>query len=95
MVTIVIDQLLSECAMFKHICIENNKKLYTSAGKYDDQLQFKAIIKVSIVSNLERFIDNSAMSPGSPTIVNIAVQENHSVYLSKFWMAKRKMMSDG
>ena len=48
---------------------ENIKKLYTSAVKYDDQLQFKAIIEASMVSNPERFTDNSPISPGPPMMI--------------------------
>ena len=45
-----------------------HKKLYTSAGKCDDQLQFKAIIEVSMVSTPETFTDNITMSPIPPMI---------------------------
>ena len=41
MVIIGIYQSLSNFAMYEHRCLENIKKLYTSAGKYDSQLQFK------------------------------------------------------
>ena len=44
MVTIVIDQLLSNCEKYEHRFLENINKLYTSSGKCDDQIQFKAII---------------------------------------------------
>ena len=69
MVTIGIDQPLRNCAMYKHIWQENINKLYTSAGKYNDQLQFKAVIEVSMVSTPDIFVDNSPMSPGPPMIV--------------------------
>ena len=49
--------------------MENIKKLYISVGKYDDQLQFKAITEASTVSTPERFTDNSPISPEPPTIV--------------------------
>ena len=67
--TIVIDQFLSNCAMYEHRCVENIKKIYTSAVKCNYQLQFKAILEASIVSACERLIDNSPMSPGPPMIV--------------------------
>ena len=54
--------------MYKHICLENIKKLYTYSGKCNDQLQFKAIIEASMVSTPEIFTDNSPMSPGPPMI---------------------------
>ena len=44
MVTIGIDPLLSNNTMYKHICLENNKKLYTSSGKCDNQQHYKDII---------------------------------------------------
>ena len=61
--------------MYEHICMENIKKLYTSSGKCNDQLQFKAVIEVSIVSTTKIFIDNSKMSPGPHMIVINSVQE--------------------
>ena len=30
--------------MYEHICLENIKKLYKYAGKFDDQHQYKAVI---------------------------------------------------
>ena len=33
MVTIVVDQFLSNSAMYEHICLENVKKFYKYAGK--------------------------------------------------------------
>ena len=44
MVTIVIDQSLSNSAMYEHICLENIKKLYTSAEQCDDKKNYKVII---------------------------------------------------
>ena len=55
--------------MYKHRCLENINKLYTSTGKYDDQLQFKSILEASMFSTPERFTDNSPMSPRPPMIV--------------------------
>ena len=69
MVTIVIEPLLSNCEMYKHRYLENIKKLYTSAGKRDDQLQFKAILETSMVSTSEIFTDNSPMSPVPSMII--------------------------
>ena len=61
MVTIGIDQSLSNNSMYEHICLENIKKLYTSAGKFYDQQQFKAIIESQMISTPETFTDNSSM----------------------------------
>ena len=68
MVTIRFDQLLSSCEMYEHGCLEIINKLYKSTGKYNDKLQFKAIIEVSMVSNNERCTNNSTMLPG-PTMI--------------------------
>ena len=43
-VTIEIYQLLSNSTMYKHICLENIKKLYTSSVKCDNQQHYKDII---------------------------------------------------
>ena len=69
MVTIGIDQLLSNCAMYEHRFPGKLKKLYTSASKFYDQLRFKAILRASMVSTTDIFTDNSPMSPGPPIIV--------------------------
>ena len=45
MVTIVIDQSLSNSAMYEHRCLENIKKLYKSDSKCDNQQQYKAILE--------------------------------------------------
>ena len=47
----------------------NINKLYTYAGNFDNQLQFKDIIEDSIVSTPDRFTKNSPMSYGPPMIV--------------------------
>ena len=44
-VTIEIDQSLSNCEMYEHRCLKSINKLYTSSGKCDYQLQFKAILE--------------------------------------------------
>ena len=63
MVSIAIDQYLSNSAMYEHICLENINKLYKSAGKFDDQQQYKAIIEEEMVYTPVVFTDNSPMSP--------------------------------
>ena len=63
MVTIGINQYLRNCEMYKHRC-----KLYTSAGKCDDQIHFKAFIEESMVSTSDIFTDNIPMSHGPPMI---------------------------
>ena len=44
MVTIGVDKLLSNSAIYKYRCLDNVKNLYTSSGKCNDQQQYKAII---------------------------------------------------
>ena len=50
MVTIGVDQLLSNSAMYEHSFLENIKKWYKSAGKCEyHQQQYKAIIEASMI----------------------------------------------
>ena len=58
-----IDQSLSNSALYEHKCLQNVKKLYKYAGKYDNQKQLKDIIEVSTVSTPQLFTDNSPISP--------------------------------
>ena len=53
MSTIGVDQSLSNCALYGYRCLKNIKKLYQSAGKRDDQQQYKVIIVEATVSNPE------------------------------------------
>ena len=69
MVTIGAYRSLSKSAMLEHRCLENIKNLYKSAGKYDDQQQYKAIIEAAIVYTTELFTDNITMSPSQSVIV--------------------------
>ena len=64
MVTIGIDQSLSNSALYKHRCLENIKKLYKSAGKWDDQYKYRDIIESEMISTTEGFTENSLISPG-------------------------------
>ena len=57
--TIVIDQSLSNSAIFEQGCIQNINKLYQHAGNFDNQQQFKYIIEDSMVYTPEGFTDNS------------------------------------
>ena len=42
--TTVIDQYLSNNAIYEHKCLENIIKIYNQASKFDDQQKFKDII---------------------------------------------------
>ena len=55
----------------------------------DDQQQYKAILRASIVS-IPEGSGNIPMSPGPLVTVKTLVQENHSVNLLFCWMSKRK-----
>ena len=59
MVTIGIDQSLSNSTMYSHRCMENIKKLYTSAGKCDNQQQYKDNLEAAVLSTHDRFTENS------------------------------------
>ena len=69
MVTIGVELLLSNSAMYKHRCLENIKKLCKSSGKCDNQQKYKAIIEAEIFSTPQIFTDNSSMSPGPSVTV--------------------------
>ena len=51
--------------MYEYICLENINKLYTSAGKFDYQQQYKAIIEAKMFSTTEIFTSNIQMSSGT------------------------------
>ena len=94
MVTIVIDQLLSNGAMYEHICLENINKLYKSARKFDDQQQYKSVIEAKIVSIPERFTENSPISPGPyVTVKNNGVIKSLRLFTELFYV-KIKLLSN-
>ena len=71
MVTIGIDQSLSNSAFYEHRFLENINKLYKSYGKFDNQQQYKDIIEAEMISTTEIFTDNIPISPGpSVTVKN-------------------------
>ena len=49
MVTIGIYIYLSDNEFFQHICLQNINKLYKTAGKCNDQQQYKTILSLSLV----------------------------------------------
>ena len=81
--------------MYDHRFLENIKKLYKYAGKYDDQQHYKSILGSEMVSNLEGLTDNSKMSPGiyRVRVRKSLVQENHSANFLKFWTENQKLLS--
>ena len=56
LLTILIDQYLSNRALYEHIYLENIKLFYKFSSKCDDQQQYKSIIKAVMVSTLEWII---------------------------------------
>ena len=81
--------------MYEHRCLENTNKLYTSAGKYDDQLQFKAITEESMVSNPEILSYTSPMSPGTTMIVRTHSARKSICLSTEFLDVKKKLLSAG
>ena len=61
MVTIGVDQFLSNSAIYEHRCLENIKKLYKSSDKFYDQQQYKFILEEAMVLNTEGLMDSSLM----------------------------------
>ena len=68
--TLVIDQYLSNNALYEHQCLENIKKLYKQAGRCDSQQQFKHIIEDAMVFTTEVFTDGSPIYHMTSTPVN-------------------------
>ena len=90
MVTIGIDQLLSNSAMYEHRFLENIDKLYTSADKCDDQHQYKDILQAEMIYTHDIFTDNSPISP-RPHVTVKNTSEIKSLCLStKVLGAKKK-----
>ena len=48
MVTIGVDQYLSNSKMYEHRCAKNIKKLYKYSGKCDNQKHYKSIIEAAL-----------------------------------------------
>ena len=50
--------------MYEHRYLKNNKTLCISAGKCDDQQQYKATLEASMVSTPAHLYENSPISSG-------------------------------
>ena len=59
MKTIGIEQSSFTRPSFKHICMNNIKKIYQHAGKFDDQKNLKDILEAAQLSTPDGFTDNS------------------------------------
>ena len=62
MVIIDVEQSLRNSGFYGHICLGITQKLYNSAGKCDDQQQYKAILEAAMVSTPELLTNNIPMS---------------------------------
>ena len=69
MKTIGMYQLSSTRSPFKHRCMNNTRKIYQHAGKYDYQQNLKYIIDADILSTPQGFIDDSPNVPMTSTPV--------------------------
>ena len=61
MVTIGVDQLLSDSTIHEHRCMEKIKKLNKSSIECNNQQNYKVILETSMISKHEGFIENSQM----------------------------------
>ena len=76
--------------MYLHRCLENIKKLYTSAGKCNDQQQYIAINEAALVYTTQIIKNNSPISPGpSKTIRNPSARKSLRLF-TEFLDVKNK-----
>ena len=59
MKTIGIERSSFNMSNFEHRCINNIKKIYQHAGKYDDQQKIKDILEAALIYTPEGLTDNS------------------------------------
>ena len=96
MVTVGIYKLSSNSAMYEHRCLENINKLYTSAGKFNHQEQYKAILDAEMVSNTEIFIHKSPMSPvPSVTIIHTSARKTLCLFTKTIGCKKENCCPPG
>ena len=82
MVTIGVDQSLSNSAMYEHTCLKIIKKLYKYSGKLYYQQHYKSILEASGVSTPEGFTDNIPTSPSqSVTLKNPSARKSLRQFL--------------
>ena len=63
MVSIGVYKSFINSALYGHRCLKNTKNLYKTAGKCDDQNQYKTIIEAAMVSTPEGCTNYSPMTP--------------------------------
>ena len=72
--------------MYKHICLEKNKKLYKPSNKCDVQYKYKAILEAEIVSITKWFRENIPMDVGtSATMKKPSERNSPSQFLALFF----------
>ena len=64
-----VEQSLSKSDFHEYRCLENIKKLFKTTGKYEDQQQYKSMIKAALVSTPEGCTNNIPMEP-NPYVSN-------------------------
>ena len=74
MVTIGVNQSLSNSRIYEHVCLENIKILYKNYGKCDDQQHYKAILESEMVSTSEGGTVNITI----PSIQYVTVKKTSS-----------------
>ena len=63
MVAIEVDQLLSNCELYEHRCMENTNKLYKTVVKCDNKQQYMDVLVEEMLSTPEGCNVNSTMTP--------------------------------
>ena len=91
--TIGVDQYLISSEIYEHIFMENIKKIYKSAGRFDYKQQYKAIIEATPASTPEGFTENSPMPPGPYVIIKNSSARNQPVNFLQYWMSKKNCSS--
>ena len=90
MKNIGIDQSSFARSSFENRCMNNIKKIYQHAGKYDDQQNLKYILESSLLSTTEGVTDNSPNVHMASKPVKNQVLGNHCVYSQTYWMLNLK-----
>ena len=90
MKTIGIDQSLCTRSSFEHKCMNNIKKIYQHAGKYDDQQNLKAIIDDAMVSTPEGVTYDSTNVPMISTPVKKPISRKSLCLFTNIFDVKPK-----
>ena len=88
MKTIVIDLSSFFRSSFEHICMNNTKKIYQHAVKFDYQQNLKDIIDAAILSTPEGLTDNIPNAPISSTPVKKPSARKSLCLFTNIWNVK-------